>query len=270
MNSYGRPLEKVKYSAYGVAMEMTNLDYNADGVINGDDLADFIGAPYDWDLDGDVDSADSTAFGNDYFAYASAIGGRGTLSLSTIGNRKGYAGYEFDGLVERYHVRHRVYVPEMGRWTRRDPIGYVDGVGLYEYVGATALIANDPSGLIAVAGELTYCDDPAYCYNIRQNRLIKSLLGITGCIIDRHFINPIVVVACAIICLPSLPVGGLLLYLACILGCEFANLIIGSALDWIIGNPSCFKQYTIKRDEANFSYCACTHERCVVDPHHRK
>jgi len=50
-------------------------------------------------------------------------------------------------------VRHRVYVPEIGRWTRRDPIGYVDGVGLYEYVGATALIANDSSGLIAVPGQ---------------------------------------------------------------------------------------------------------------------
>jgi len=40
-----------------------------------------------------------------------------------------------------------VYVPEMGRWTRRDPIGYVDGVGLYEYAAARAIVASDASGL---------------------------------------------------------------------------------------------------------------------------
>jgi len=147
MNSYGRPLEKVKYSAYGVAMEMTNLDYNADGVIDPDDAADFIGTPYDWDLDGDTDNADRTGFATDSSNYAGVVPSRGQVSLASIANRKGYAGYEFDGLVERYHVRHRVYVPEMGRWTRRDPIGYVDGMGLYEYVGARAITAKDPSGL---------------------------------------------------------------------------------------------------------------------------
>jgi len=38
-------------------------------------------------------------------------------------------------------------VPEMGRWTRRDPIGYVDGVGLYEYVGSRPVDRSDPKGL---------------------------------------------------------------------------------------------------------------------------
>jgi len=47
-------------------------------------------------------------------------------------------------------VRHRVYVPEMGRWTRRDPIGYVDGVGLYEYVNNNAVRMTDPSGQVAL------------------------------------------------------------------------------------------------------------------------
>jgi len=149
MNSYGRPLEKVKYSAYGVAMEMTNLDYNADGVIDPDDGADFIGAPYDWDLDGDVDNADRSGFATDSSTYAGVVPSRGQVSLASIGNRKGYAGYEFDGLVERYHVRHRVYVPEIGRWTRRDPIGYVDGVGLYEYVQCAPVVHVDPTGLMS-------------------------------------------------------------------------------------------------------------------------
>jgi len=54
-------------------------------------------------------------------------------------------------------VRHRVYVPEMGRWTRRDPIGYVDGVGLYEYVGGAPTRRNDPSGLIAMSSDCASC-----------------------------------------------------------------------------------------------------------------
>jgi len=161
MNSYGRPLEKVKYSAYGVAIEMTNLDYNADGVIDPDDGADFIGAPYDWDLDGDVDNADRTGFATDSSNYSGVVPSRGQVSLASIGNRKGYAGYEFDGLVERYHVRHRVYVPEMGRWTRRDPIGYVDGMSLYHYCNSLSQTFVDPSGLIGGGMTESIADDTA-------------------------------------------------------------------------------------------------------------
>jgi len=151
MNSNGRPLEKVKYSAYGVAMQMTHLDFNSDGAIDPDDPADFIGTPYDWDLDGDVDGTDSTLFGSDYLAYATAMTVRGGLSLSTISNRKGYAGYEFEPMTKEYHVRNRVYLPEMGRWTRRDPIGYVGGPSVYEYVASKAIDYSDPTGLVAAA-----------------------------------------------------------------------------------------------------------------------
>jgi len=49
-----------------------------------------------------------------------------------------------------YHVRFRVYDPEMGRWTRRDPIGYVDGMGLYEYVRGKAVASRDPNGLLSL------------------------------------------------------------------------------------------------------------------------
>src|SRR5690606_23148077 len=92
----------------------------------------------------DVDAADKAT------ALASFQGttlGRGVLSSSSVRNRKGYAGYEWDAAVELYHVRHRVYDPELGRWTRRDPLGYVDGMSLYEYVQSRAALAKDPSGL---------------------------------------------------------------------------------------------------------------------------
>jgi RHS repeat-associated protein len=71
--------------------------------------------------------------------------------------RVGYAGYQWDGSVNNdrtvsgamaglYHVRHRVYDPELGRWTRRDPLGYVDGENLFQYVRAMAMIGTDPDG----------------------------------------------------------------------------------------------------------------------------
>ena len=47
-----------------------------------------------------------------------------------------------------YHVRHRAYDLELGRWTRRDPIGYVDGMGLYEYTHSQPIGWVDPLGLL--------------------------------------------------------------------------------------------------------------------------
>ncbi len=106
--------------------------------------------PVDFDFDGAAfDPADNDAF---YAAYSEASewsnGGAGGGRLSRIGNRKGYAGYEFDRSIEAYHVRHRVYIPELGRWTKRDPIGYVDGMGLYQYVNGNVIRLIDTFGLL--------------------------------------------------------------------------------------------------------------------------
>jgi len=39
------------------------------------------------------------------------------------------------------------YHPTLGRWLQRDPIGYADGMGLYEYVGGRPVVMLDPQGL---------------------------------------------------------------------------------------------------------------------------
>src|SRR5262249_52953331 len=72
----------------------------------------------------------------------------GVNALSAVGNRKGYAGYELNWtlLGAKWDVRHRVLDSDLGRWTRRDPLGYVDGMGLYGYVGGR-LNFVDPYGL---------------------------------------------------------------------------------------------------------------------------
>lgn len=46
-----------------------------------------------------------------------------------------------------YHVRYRMYHPTLGRWLQRDPVGYVDGMGLYEYMGSRPVAHVDPTGL---------------------------------------------------------------------------------------------------------------------------
>lgn len=42
--------------------------------------------------------------------------------------------------------RHRVYDVEQMRWMQQDPIGYVDGLSTYGYMGSSPLIRLDPSG----------------------------------------------------------------------------------------------------------------------------
>lgn len=39
--------------------------------------------------------------------------------------------------------------PNLGRWTKQDPLGYVDGPNMYELVGSNPVGTLDPSGLIA-------------------------------------------------------------------------------------------------------------------------
>jgi halocin C8-like bacteriocin domain-containing protein len=101
-----------------------------------------------WSDNGLLDVADTTFFNASYTANT-ATSGKGRMSSLSTGNRKGYAGYEFDEAASVYHVRHRVYLPESGRWSRRDPLGYVDGMGLYEYAATRAFYQADPSGLDA-------------------------------------------------------------------------------------------------------------------------
>ncbi len=58
-----------------------------------------------------------------------------------------YAGYRWDGEMAWSHVRHRVLHPFLG-WLQRDPIGYENGLNLYEYVWCCPTTAIDTFGLV--------------------------------------------------------------------------------------------------------------------------
>jgi len=156
----GEMVEWVKHSAYGVPFALPAGDTDSDGDWDATDSNTILGGGAydvrrDADLDGDVDAADAAHAHSITGSYQTL--GRGVLSSAGVSNRRGYAGYEyapeFEGAGRHlYHVRHRIYDAGVGRWTRRDPLGYVDGMSLYGYVQGLAVVAADPWGLFICVG----------------------------------------------------------------------------------------------------------------------
>lgn len=168
----GSMVEWAKHSSYGVPFALPAGDTDSDGDWDATDSAAITGTydvRKDANLDGVINASDVTHANSITGGYQTL--GRGILSSSGVANRKGYAGYEYDPTLEGagkwlYHVRHRVYDADIGRWMRRDPIGYVDGMSLYEYVRSRPVAKRDPAGLASCAtGVLTSVSNrfPAAC-----------------------------------------------------------------------------------------------------------
>lgn len=98
---------------------------------------------------------DSSATIKERYAY-SAYGvltitdASGTVRTATAeGNRYTYTGREWDGDVELYHFRARMYDPLSGRFLSWDPIGYEDGgFNQYQFVLSNPVLHLDPSGML--------------------------------------------------------------------------------------------------------------------------
>ncbi len=150
----GTLVERVSYDAYGNARHHRRADLTGDGAVNVfdnntllDDWQDYgVG---DLNRDGIVNETDLSQLLNDWGA-AIPSGRLTPQGSSGTDNIVGYAGYLFNAEIHGsglYTVRHRHYSPELGRWISRDPIGYVDGMSLYEYVSGTPLVRLDFMGL---------------------------------------------------------------------------------------------------------------------------
>jgi len=59
----------------------------------------------------------------------------------------GHQGLLHDKEFGLIHNRARCLHPTLGRFLQRDPLGYVDGMGLYEYEGGQPVVGSDPAGL---------------------------------------------------------------------------------------------------------------------------
>ncbi len=71
------------------------------------------------------------------------------VGTSAIGNPYAYTGREYDNETGLYYYRARYYSPTQGRFLQRDPLGYVDGMSLYEYVQGNSINYLDPYGSIS-------------------------------------------------------------------------------------------------------------------------
>ncbi len=164
----GTPIEQTRYSAYGEPTVYPLADVNMDGKVDAADLgawtdllsggaADLAYPGGDIDFDGWFDPGSSPDDGEFYDSYNANLGksGKGRQSSPSVDNRIGYAGYQWDQAVRANHVRYRVYLPEIGRWTRRDPLGYVDGPNVY--VTTASLLELDPTGLKSISIVCKYC-----------------------------------------------------------------------------------------------------------------
>jgi RHS repeat-associated protein len=150
-NRFPEPLVMIDYTAQGV------LDVNEEEVLHyvHDALGSVVGLLDAGDPEASpdpipakmVERYDCDPYGKTYIDVWD--GGAETwvrTTASAYGNPFGWTGQRYDAGVGMYHFAFRSYSPELGRWMQRDPLGYVDGVNLYQYALCSPLAFVDPLG----------------------------------------------------------------------------------------------------------------------------
>ncbi len=106
-----------------------------------------------------VERYDYDAYGKPVIYTATGAGGwwdgdEVTATVSAKGLPYLFTGREFEPLdgaaLKLQYSRARYYSFPLRRWLQRDPIGYVDGMSLYEYVNSNPILLMDALGLQSV------------------------------------------------------------------------------------------------------------------------
>jgi RHS repeat-associated protein len=84
----------------------------------------------------------------DVYGKQTIYDGSGVLITSSLaGNRFGFTGQEYDSANNSNHFVFRNYSPVTGTFNQRDPIGYEDGMGMYQYLNDNPANGIDVFGL---------------------------------------------------------------------------------------------------------------------------
>jgi RHS repeat-associated protein len=99
----------------------------------------------------ELDEAGEIISYEEYYPYGSTAYQAGASLAEVSLKRYRYTGKERDEETGLYYYGARFYAPWLGRWTRCDPAGTVDGANLYAYVRGNPVRLTDPSGTASFA-----------------------------------------------------------------------------------------------------------------------
>lgn len=165
VDSAATVVERVTYSAYGIARHHWATDVDGDGAVTTGTGSDFSlvstiasdtlanrtigGSAYrseaDLDRSGVIDATDRGLVGSAKAALA--LGQLGEMGNAAPDNIVGWDGYLLSAESALYTVRYRSYLPALGRWPERDPAEYQDGLSLFGAMGDSPMRFLDAMGL---------------------------------------------------------------------------------------------------------------------------
>ena len=170
----GRLVERYEYTPYGQRTVFSHgyvpADFNDDGTVDSIDYTTYSNHygsgttidEGDANGDGTVDTIDYAIWANNYGKTAAylddplvmypRLGSFVKVAGTTTGNPialcdTGHQGLLHDREFSLIYNRNRYYHPTLARFTSRDPLMYVDGMSMYEYVGSCPVGSLDPLGL---------------------------------------------------------------------------------------------------------------------------
>ena len=185
-DAYGKPL--IRESA-GRGDFQSNCYINAldTGVFNGVKAGTLWDPRADLNDDGLVDSGDTlTDLTTKAGIWNSTTAPTVAQAFSDVGNPfmfQGRPNFPIDTALSATSAKNWLndfrnrFADPTGRWLTRDPIGYADGMNLYEQVGSNPIANCDPSGqILKIGGKTISTSDEVYTKNVKAGMLNNEIV----------------------------------------------------------------------------------------------